>query len=133
MDELERALRAVLDDPGQLQELRTAAASLGLTLPAAEPIQNAPQTAAAPSARAELPAPAAPSGAPGMQELLGGLLRQTGGLGKKQQSLLQALRPFLRRERQEKLDRALQAAQLAAVAGVMLKNRRGAPGSKEGL
>lgn len=133
MDELERALRAMLDDPGQLQELRTTAASMGLTLPTAEPSQDAPQTAAAPSTQAQPPAAPAPSGTPGMQELLGGLLRQTGGLGKKQQSLLQALRPFLRRERQEKLDRALQAAQLAAVAGVMLKNRRGTPGSKEGL
>lgn len=129
MDELERALRAVLDDPTQLQQLRTMAASLGLDAP--------PQTAASPSeAKASAPAPpdiAAPPSAPGPSELMGNLLRQTGGLGKKQQTLLQALRPFLRRERQEKLDRALQVAQLATLAGTWLKSRRAAPGAKEGL
>ena len=43
MDELERALRAVLDDPAQLQELRALAGSLGLGQPdAAAPQEAAP-------------------------------------------------------------------------------------------
>ena len=41
MDELERALRAVLDDPAQLQELRTLAGSLGLGQPDAAAPQEA--------------------------------------------------------------------------------------------
>lgn len=128
MDELARALRAVLEDPGQMQQLRAMADSLGLGIPGeeaahstADPVQTPPDP--------PLPTPPVPP----MQEVLGGLMRQGSALEKKQQALLQALRPFLRRERQEKLDRALQAAQLASVAGLMLKNRRSAPGSKERL
>ena len=37
MDELERALRAVLDDPAQLQELRELAGSMGFSVPQAQP------------------------------------------------------------------------------------------------
>lgn len=37
MDELERALRAILDDPAQLQELRELAGSMGFSVPQAQP------------------------------------------------------------------------------------------------
>ncbi len=129
MDELARALRAVLEDPGQMQQLRAMADSLGLGIPDEETAHSAADSA---QKQPDPPLPAPPS-APPMQQLPGGLMRQGSALEKKQQALLQALRPFLRRERQEKLDRALQAAQLASVAGLMLKNRRSAPGSKERL
>lgn len=128
MDELARALRAVLEDPGQMQQLRAMADSLGLGIPDEEAAYSAADSAQK-QPDPPLPAPTVPP----MQEVLGGLMRQGSALEKKQQALLQALRPFLRRERQEKLDRALQAAQLASVAGLMLKNRRSAPGSKERL
>ena len=36
-----------------------------------------------------------------------------------------------RRERQEKIDRALQAARLASLASLALKNRGRSPGAKE--
>lgn len=42
MDELERALRAVLDDPAQLQELRELAGSMGFSVPQAQP-ERAPR------------------------------------------------------------------------------------------
>ena len=62
MDELERALRAVLDDPAQLQELRTLAGSLGL----GQPDAAAPQEAAVPPMphRPAPQQPAAPKPAP---------------------------------------------------------------------
>ena len=41
MDELERALRAVLDDPAQLRELRELAGSMGFSVPQAQP-ESAP-------------------------------------------------------------------------------------------
>ena len=56
MDELERALRAVLDDPAQLQELRTLAGSLGL----GQPDAAAPQEAAVPPMPPPAPPPAQP-------------------------------------------------------------------------
>ena len=44
---------------------------------------------------------------------------------------LLALKPFLRKERQEKIDRALHAARLASLASLALKNRGRGPGAKE--
>ena len=56
MDELERALRAVLDDPAQLQELRALAGSLGLGQPdAAAPQEAAPPVAEPPPPPAQPP------------------------------------------------------------------------------
>ena len=107
MDELERALRAVLDDPAQLQELRELAGSMGFSVPQAQP------------ERAPLPDPAA------------AMLRQAGKMDKRQEALLLALKPFLRKERQEKIDRALHAARLASLASLALKNRGRGPGAKE--
>ena len=46
-------------------------------------------------------------------------------------TLLLALKPFLRKERQEKIDRALHAARLASLASLALKNRGRGPGAKE--
>lgn len=120
MDELERALRAVLDDPAQLTQLRTMAGALGLGTPErASAAQSLPEQPP-PSASPRPEPPALPEGA-------AALLRQAGTVDKKQQSLLLALKPFLRKERQEKIERALRAAQLASLAGLALKNRRDAP------
>lgn len=124
MDELERALRAVLDDPAQLQELRALAGSLGLGQPdAAAPQEAAPPPAQPPKPPVQetvsLPEPAA------------AMLRQAGKADKKQEALLLALKPFLRKDRQSKIDRALQAARLASLASLALKNRGRGPGPKE--
>ena len=52
-------------------------------------------------------------------------------MDKRQEALLLALKPFLRKERQEKIDRALHAARLASLASLALKNRGRGPGAKE--
>ena len=128
MDELERALRAVLDDPAQLQELRALAGSLGL----GQPDTAAPQEAAPPVAE-----PPPPPAQPPVQETVSlpepaaAMLRQAGKADKKQEALLLALKPFLRKDRQSKIDRALQAARLASLASLALKNRGRGPGPKE--
>ena len=129
MDELERALRAVLDDPAQLQELRALAGSLGLGPPDAA----APQEAAVPP---PAPPPAQPPKPPvqetvSLPEPAAAMLRQAGKADKKQEALLLALKPFLRKDRQSKIDRALQAARLASLASLALKNRGRGPGPKE--
>lgn len=59
------------------------------------------------------------------------MLRQAGKADKKQEALLLALKPFLRKDRQSKIDRALQAARLASLASLALKNRGRGPGPKE--
>ena len=108
MDELERALRAVLDDPAQLQELRTLAGSLGL----GQPDAAAPQEAAVPPMPPPAPPPAQPPKPPvqetvSLPEPAAAMLRQAGKADKKQEALLLALKPFLRKDRQSKIDRAL--------------------------
>ena len=126
MDELERALRAVLEDPAQLQELRTLADSLGL---------SAPQPHAADAASTAPPPMPEPPGAPplAVPEAAAAMLRQRGGASSKQEALLLALKPFLRKQRQEKIDRALHAARLASLASLALKSRGSSSGTKETL
>ena len=119
MDAFERALRAVLDDPAQLQELRTLAGSLGLGQPPAAEEPVAPPVQPPTQEALSLPEPAA------------AMLRQAGRADRKQEALLLALKPFLRKDRQAKIDRALQAARLASLASLALKNRGRGSGSKE--
>ena len=127
MDELERALRAVLDDPAQLQELRELAGSMGFSVPQAQPErapvpdppESEPKPVQAVFQQQPLPEPAA------------AMLRQAGKMDKRQEALLLALKPFLRKERQEKIDRALHAARLASLASLALNNRGRSPGAKE--
>ena len=131
MDELERALRAVLDDPAQLRELRELAGSMGFSVPQAQP-----ESAPAPTPPEPEPAPEPPPAQAVFQqqplpEPAAAMLRQAGKMDKRQEALLLALKPFLRKERQEKIDRALHAARLASLASLALKNRGRGPGAKE--
>ncbi len=129
MDELERALRTILDDPAQLQELRELAGSMGFSLPQAQPESAPMQKAPEPVPEPE-PARAVFQQQP-LPEPVAAMLRQAGKMDKRQEALLLALKPFLRKERQEKIDRALHAARLASLAGLALKNRSRGPGAKE--
>lgn len=73
-------------------------------------------------------APAAPAHKPEGETML---LRSLSGLLTKQSApsrstaLLTAMRPYMRPEKQEKLDRAMQAARLARVAGEVMKELGG--------
>lgn len=130
MDELERALRAVLDDPAQLQELRELAGSMGFSVPQTQP-EGAPAPKSPEPAPAPEPEPAQAVFQQQLPESAAAMLRQAGKTDKKQEALLLALKPFLRKERQEKIDRALHAARLASLASLALKNRGRSPGAKE--
>ena len=130
MDELERALRAVLDDPAQLQELRELAGSMGFSVPQTQP-EGAPAPKSPEPAPAPEPEPAQAVFQQQLPEPAAAMLRQAGKMDKRQEALLLALKPFLRKERQEKIDRALHAARLASLASLALKNRGRSPGAKE--
>ena len=130
MDELERALRAVLDDPAQLQELRELAGSMGFSVPQTQP-EGAPAPRSPEPAPAPEPEPAQAVFQQQLPEPAAAMLRQAEKTDKKQEALLLALKPFLRKERQEKIDRALHAARLASLASLALKNRGRSPGAKE--
>ena len=130
MDELERALRAVLDDPAPLQELRELAGSMGFSVPQTQP-EGAPAPKPPEPAPAPKPEPAQAVFQQQLPEPAAAMLRQAEKTDKKQEALLLALKPFLRKERQEKIDRALHAARLASLARLALKNRGRSPGAKE--
>ncbi len=108
MRDLEQALQALLRDPKQLAELSALASSLGFPPP--EPPAETPP----PSVPAPEPPPAPPplpNQPPAMPPP-----RLPDPLGRQKQLLL-ALKPFLKPSSQEKLDRALRAVQLSALAG----------------
>ena len=131
MDELARALRAVLDDPAQLRELRELAGSMGFSVPQAQPESAPAPTPPEPEPVPEPPPAPAPFQQQPPPEPAAAMLRQAGKMDKRQEALLLALKPFLRKERQEKIDRALHAARLASLASLALKNRGRGPGAKE--
>ena len=96
MDELEQKLGAVLNNPQLMQQIMSMAQSLGAQ-----------------------PQPEQPPKAEAMPEIDIGMLQKLSGLAgkstidKDQQSLLRALKPYLTRERIEKLEKAMRAAAMA--------------------
>ena len=106
MSDLEQALQALLRDPKQLAELSALASSLGFPPPE--------QTAEPPPPSAPAPEPPRPP-MPPMPAMPPPPPRPPDPLARQKQ-LLSALKPFLKPSRQEKLDRALRAVQLSALA-----------------
>ena len=106
MSDLEQALQALLRDPKQLAELSALASSLGFPPPE--------QTAETPPPSAPAPEPPRPP-MPAMPAMSAPPPRPPDPLARQKQ-LLSALKPFLKPSRQEKLDRALRAVQLSALA-----------------
>lgn len=112
---LEQAIGAVLQDPQQLQKIFALAQSLGLSPPEAPPPPEPPKPAAA--------APPAEQTPEDRGSALRALLQQAGKLDRRQENLLNALKPFLKPERREKVDRAMQAARISRLAGAALRGR----------
>ena len=106
MEDLQSALQQLLADPQQLAELASMAEAFGLHPPEGGPPPQPPpkpekleeQKQPGNQPRPEQPRPPMPP-------------------GDRREKLLLALRPFLKPERQEKLDRALRIAQLTQLAG----------------
>lgn len=109
---LEQAIGAILQDPEQMQTILSFAKSLGLSPPEAPPKPEPP-----PTPPQKEPPPRTSNDA------LGELLQKAGQLDKRQENLLNALKPFLKPERREKIDRAMQAARLSRLAGAAFRGR----------
>lgn len=115
---LEQAIGAVLQDPQQLQKIFALAQSLALSppeAPAAPPPPEPPKPAAAATSAEQAPEDRGSA--------LRALLQQAGKLDRRQENLLNALKPFLKPERREKVDRAMQAARISRLAGAALRGR----------
>lgn len=104
-------LQSVLSDPEQMGKIASMAQSL------MGGASDAPQEA-----------PAVPAAKPKNEaKLLSALTGMLGGRGEQTRStaLLAAMRPYMKPEKQEKLDRAMQAAKLARIAGTVMKELGG--------
>ena len=110
-----------------MQQIMALAQSMGLQGQNGPPQQAAPPTPAAPSAPPpqlpQLPQQSQPSQQPDPAQLIQGFLqlsRQSGG-DERQLALFQAIKPFIRPDRAEKLDRAIQVARISRLAGNALQ------------
>ena len=123
MDQMEQRLEAILSDPSSMNKIMELAKGLGLD-PGSAPF-SVPQTGVSdpqPPERSVSPTPSSGTsagpmpGTPGTS--LNSLLSAMGGqiTDDKQTSLLKALRPYLRPERQDRLDRAIQTAKMVRLA-----------------
>ncbi len=111
-------LSSVMSDPEQMAKLTAAAQSL---------MGSMDSGASAPS---EPPEPAPMPGGGGDSKLLAALGQALGGgmpgkTSSRSTALLGAMRPYMRPEKQEKLDRAMQIARMVHVAGVVLGQMKG--------
>lgn len=105
MEDLESKLGAVLNNPEMMQKIMSLAQNLNQPQ---EPVKNDPPAASLPELDLS------------MVQRLSGLAKQ-GNIDKNQQSLLRALRPYLSRQRLQKLERAMRAAKMASMAGFLTK------------
>ena len=117
---MEQKLGAILSDPASMSKIMELAKGLGL---------NPPGQPGLPAAEAS--GPAQPGPRPAMPDLqlpqaaaLGSLFSAMGGQGPddKQTALLKALRPYLRPERQDRLDKAIQTARMVKAAKQAMKH-----------
>lgn len=103
MENMEEKIMDVLGDPEKLGQIMDIARGLGFTPPADD-------------------APASAEPEPELAGAIMGLLQKMNSPNGKQDALMHALMPYLRPNRQKKLQRALQVAKMSQIAGVALKN-----------
>lgn len=109
-------LQSVLSDPAQMARITQAAQSIM----GGQPPQDAPpNTDARPAAT-----PAIPDGEAKLLSLLSRAFSQNKEKSRSA-ALLLAMRPYMKPEKQEKLDRAMQMARIAHIAGVVMQEYGG--------
>lgn len=108
MDNMQAQMSAILENPDMMQKIMAMAQSLGQA-PQQDPPPK-PDTA---------PAPAFPEMDLSMLQRLSGLAGKS-SIDSNQRSLLNALVPYLSKERLSKLERAMRAAKMAGLASTFL-------------
>ena len=106
MAEMEEKLGAILNDPQIMQQIMTMAQSLGQGAPA-------PQEKPKEDSSALMD--------PALLQKLSGIARSS-GTDHQQKTLLNALEPYLNREKLQRLERAMRAAKMAQMASSLLGN-----------
>lgn len=109
MSELEDKLSGILNNPAMMQQI------MGM----AKMLSQQPEPDSTHSQQPQNPTAAIPDVDPRMLQMISGILSQ-GGTDSHQQGLLQALQPYLSRDRLLRLERAMHAARMAGAASALL-------------
>jgi hypothetical protein len=131
-------LSQILNNPDAMSQIFSMAQSLGLNTPSS-PEQSEPQPAPPPPAMGEdfahaLPtmgegfAGAMPMMDEGFVKAIMQLMQQSQKSDGKQETLLTALKPYLKPARREKIDRAVRLARISQLAGSTLREHGGLAG-----
>ena len=107
MDELENKIGAIMNNPEMMEKIMALAKSMG----SSEPEQKKESASASTFPEIDL----------STLQKLSGLAGQS-NIDKNQRNLLQALGPYLSRQRLGKLERAMRAAKMAGMATAILPN-----------
>lgn len=103
MDDLESKLTSVMNNPEMMAKIMSLAQNLNQT-----EAPSKPETEKSPVGDFD----------PAILQRLSGLAKNT-GVDKNQQTLLKALSPYLSRQRIQKLEKAMRAAKMASMAGLL--------------
>ncbi len=130
MDDFEEKLNSILSSPEAMGQIMALANSLsgqpehppeGGAMPSPPPME----TPAPPPSMGDDPFSFIRSIDPRMMERVMGLYREYNKGGDEKAALLQAMRPFLRVERQQKLDKAIQITKVSRVIRAALQQFKG--------
>ncbi len=122
MSELDDKLNSILSNPAMMQQIMSLAQALNHQSETQQSQQSPPPQAS--------PPPQPQNTMPSTERMLNpnmlsrmASLMQRGSIDKDQQSLLRALRPYLSRQKLEKLERAMHAAKMAGIASEMVNSQ----------
>ena len=132
MSEFDDKLNTILSNPAMMQQIMSLAQALNQS-EAQQPQQTQQtyqQPPPPPPVQQQSPAPSGDRGInPNLLSKVASLM-QRGSIDKNQESLLKALRPYLSKQKLEKLERAMHAAKMAGIASEMVNARGQSPLSR---
>ena len=132
MSEFDDKLNSILSNPAMMQQIMSLAQALNQS-EAQQPQQTQQtyqQPPPPPPVQQQSPAPSVDRGInPNLLSKVASLM-QRGSIDKNQESLLKALRPYLSKQKLEKLERAMHAAKMAGIASEMVNARGQSPLSR---
>ena len=132
MSEFDDKLNSILSNPAMMQQIMSLAQALNQS-EAQQPQQTQQtyqQPPPPPPVQQQSPAPSGDRGInPNLLSKVASLM-QRGSIDKNQKSLLKALRPYLSKQKLEKLERAMHAAKMAGIESEMVNARGQSPLSR---
>lgn len=131
MSELDDKLNSILSNPAMMQQIMSLAQALNQS-EAQQPQQQQQQQPPPPPVQqnqiqqANFAQPNERTLNPNLLSKIAGIM-QRGSIDKNQQALLRALRPYLSKQKLDKLERAMHAAKMAGIASEMVNIRGQSP------